>query len=150
MKHPIAIPLAALALATVCCANAGAFERNPFDRSRFAQTEAAGKQAVAAAATEAPASATAAPAAAKPNPAFVELFGKSLLTDKGKKADLTELTGKQTVLTLAKTPADITGGVILRGEIYDIDLSSESVVAEMFANNEKAISDKLFGEGARA
>ena len=63
---------------------------------------------------------------------------------------LTELTGKQTVLTLAKTPADITGGVILRGEIYDIDLSSESVVAEMFANNEKAISDKLFGEGARA
>ena len=98
MKHPIAIPLAALALATVCCANAGAFERNPFDRSRFAQTEAAGKQAVAAAATEAPASATAAPAAAKPNPAFVELFGKSLLTDKGKKADLTELTGKTIAL----------------------------------------------------
>lgn len=75
-----------------------AFERKPFDRSRFAQAEAAGKQAVAAAATESPASATAAPAAVKPTPAFVELFGKSLLTDKGKKADLTELNGKTVAL----------------------------------------------------
>ena len=61
---------------------------------------------------------------------------------------LSELTGADTVLTLDETPAEISGGVILRGEIYDIDLSSEAIVEEVFANNEKAISDKLFGEGA--
>ena len=44
--------------------------------------------------------------------------------------------------------AETDGGVILCGEIYDIDLSIGSIVDEVFANNEKAISDKLFGEGA--
>lgn len=61
---------------------------------------------------------------------------------------LTELTGVATELTLDETAADISGGVILCGEIYDVDLSSEAIVEEVFANNEKAISDKLFGEGA--
>ena len=90
------LPLALLALAAAClCANAGAFERKPFDRSRFAQAEAAGKEAVAAAATEAPAAATAAtPAPAKANPALRGLFGGDLLTHEGKKADLADLNGK--------------------------------------------------------
>lgn len=90
------LPLALLALAAAClCANAGAFERKPFDRSRFAQTEAAGKEAVVAAATEAPAAATAAtPAPAKANPALRGLFGGDLLTHEGKKADLADLNGK--------------------------------------------------------
>jgi len=61
---------------------------------------------------------------------------------------LTALTGKKAEFTLSKTPADISGGVILCGEIYDIDLSSEAIVEEAFAENEKAIADKLFGEGA--
>lgn len=97
MKRPFAFALAALLLAA-SVSRSGAFERKHFDRSRFAQAEAAGKQAVAAAATQSPASAAAAPAAAKPNPAFVELFGKSLLTDKGKKADVAELNGKTVAL----------------------------------------------------
>ena len=61
---------------------------------------------------------------------------------------LTELTGKPTEMALAGENADITGGVLLFGEIYDIDLSVESIVKDVFANNEKAIADKLFGEGA--
>ena len=61
---------------------------------------------------------------------------------------LTGLTGVKTELTLGETPAETDGGVILCGEIYDIDLSIGSIVDEVFANNEKAISDKLFGEGA--
>ena len=90
------IPPAALALALACCiAQAGAFERKPFDRSRFAQTEAAGKEAVAAAATETPASTMAEkPAPAKANPALRGLFGSDLLTHEGKKADLADLNGK--------------------------------------------------------
>ena len=61
---------------------------------------------------------------------------------------LTEITGAKTELTLGEPSAEIDGGVILCGEIYDIDLSIGSIVEEVFANNEKAISDKLFGEGA--
>ncbi|MBP5238931.1 MAG: hypothetical protein ILO64_08100 [Clostridia bacterium] len=61
---------------------------------------------------------------------------------------LTGLTGVKTELTLGETSAETDGGVILCGEIYDIDLSIGSIVDEVFANNEKAISDKLFGEGA--
>ncbi len=94
-RMPIA--LLVLAAAACLCANAGAFERKPFDRSRFAAAEAAGKQAVAAAATEAPAAAAApaaAPAPAKANPALRGLFGRDLLTHEGKKADLAELNGK--------------------------------------------------------
>lgn len=90
--------LAALVLAAACCANANAFERKPFDRSRFAEAEAAGKEAVAAAATEAPAAVATAPAPAEPSSALVELFGKDLLTEKGKKADLAELNGKTIAL----------------------------------------------------
>ena len=96
MKRHIASVLAALVLAAVS-SQASAFERKPFDRSRFAQTEAAGKEAVAAAATEAPASAPAA-VPAEPTPALRENFGKDLLTDKGKKADLAELNGKTIAL----------------------------------------------------
>ena len=90
------LPLALLALAAAClCANAGAFERKPFDRSRFAQTEAAGKEAVAAAATEDPAATPAAtPAPAKANPALRGLFGSDLLTHEGKKANLSDLNDK--------------------------------------------------------
>lgn len=90
------ILLATLSLAAVCCiARAGAFERKSFDRSRFAQTEAAGKEAVAAAAAETPAGPpAAAPAPAKANSALRGLFGGDLLTHEGKKANLAELNGK--------------------------------------------------------
>lgn len=92
------VALLALAAAACLCANAGAFERKPFDRSRFAQTEAAGKQAVADAATEAPAAPAPPAAAAEPKPALREFFGKDLLTAKGKKADLADLNGKTIAL----------------------------------------------------
>lgn len=96
MKRPFAFAIATLLL-TALAAQAAAFERKPFDRSRFAQTEAAGKQAVAAAATGAPAEAPAGKPA-EPTPALRELFGEALLTDKGKKADLSELNGKTIAL----------------------------------------------------
>ncbi|MDD4125017.1 MAG: V-type ATP synthase subunit E family protein [Eubacteriales bacterium] len=58
---------------------------------------------------------------------------------------VTAKTGIKTVMTLADEYADIDGGLILCGEKYDVDLSFDAVLDEVFSNNEKAISDKLFG-----
>ncbi len=58
-----------------------------------------------------------------------------------------EKTGKKTVMTLDTENADIDGGLILCGEIFDIDLSFEAILDDMFETSQNTIAEKLFGKG---
>ena len=60
---------------------------------------------------------------------------------------ISEKTGKKTVMTLDSENADIEGGLILCGEIFDIDLSYEAILDDMFESSLCSIADKLFGKG---
>ena len=60
---------------------------------------------------------------------------------------ISEKTGKTTVMTLDGEKADIDGGLILCGEIFDIDLSYEAVLDDMFESSRSTIAEKLFGKG---
>lgn len=70
-----------------------------------------------------------------------------LLSDWSKK--ITELTKIPTSLTLGDEDADILGGMYLQSKLYDIDLSYEARVDELFEENRKSIADRLFAEGGR-
>lgn len=58
-----------------------------------------------------------------------------------------EKTGKETVMTIGEKDADIEGGLILCGEIFDVDLSYEAVLDDMFESKLNTIAEKLFGKG---
>jgi nucleoredoxin len=90
-----AFALLAAAFLTMLVLPASAFERKSFDRSRFARPDFT-DPAVAAKPATAPNAATARPA--EPDSGLVELFGDSLLTAKGKPADLASLNGKTIAL----------------------------------------------------
>jgi vacuolar-type H+-ATPase subunit E/Vma4 len=61
---------------------------------------------------------------------------------------VSERRGKAVIFTLDDEPADIEGGVILVGEEYDVDLSYDAILDEIFQQNEKEIADSLFGAKA--
>lgn len=88
--RPLHLAAAVLGLLAL---SAAAFERKHFDRSRFARPDFTDPASAAAPNT------TSAPAKpAEPDPGLVELFGDSLLTAKGKPADLASLNGKTVAL----------------------------------------------------
>lgn len=80
-------------------------------------------------------------------------FAKSAFGDKGLLTEywakkLSKERGEDVSFTVCDEPADIEGGIILCGENYDIDLSYDAVLDEVFEQNEKEIADCLFGTKA--
>lgn len=63
-------------------------------------------------------------------------------------AAASEKCGEKVTFLLDKNFAKISGGVILCGENYDVDLSVEALLKEVFEENEKKIADCLFDTGA--
>ena len=64
-----------------------------------------------------------------------EYWGKLLSDERNEKVSV----------TVSDEPADIDGGIILCGDEYDIDLSFDAILDEIFEQNEKEIADSLFG-----
>lgn len=63
---------------------------------------------------------------------------------------LTKERGVLTTFTLDERYASIDGGVILCGEVYDVDLSYNTILREAFTAYEKEIADCLFENGENA
>lgn len=54
--------------------------------------------------------------------------------------------GTDAVWTLSQTPADISGGFLVATEDYDVDLSFDALLSELFEAHEKEIADVLFAD----
>jgi vacuolar-type H+-ATPase subunit E/Vma4 len=72
------------------------------------------------------------------------IFRDKLLGDYWSKL-LSDERNEKVSVSVSDEPADIDGGVILCGDEYDIDLSYDAILDEIFEQNEKEIADSLFG-----
>ena len=54
--------------------------------------------------------------------------------------------GTDAVWTLSQTPADISGGFLVSTPQYDVDLSFDALLSELFEEHEKEIADVLFAD----
>lgn len=55
--------------------------------------------------------------------------------------------GAPLTLTLGENDAPIDGGFLLCGETYDMDLSLDALLSDIFEQHEKQIADRLFAAG---
>ena len=58
--------------------------------------------------------------------------------------------GAPLTLTLDENAAPIDGGFLLCGETYDMDLSLDALLSDIFEQHEKQIADCLFAAGKDA
>lgn len=63
---------------------------------------------------------------------------------------LTDKRNESVSIAVSGEPVDIDGGIILCGENYDIDLSFDAILDEVFEQNENEIAGCLFGTKASA
>ena len=60
-----------------------------------------------------------------------------------------EQSGRDVTFILGETPADIDGGILLEGDVYDVDLSYDTLLDGVMEQHGKAVLDCLFGTGER-
>ncbi|HHX79708.1 MAG TPA: hypothetical protein GX692_01390 [Acholeplasmataceae bacterium] len=80
---------------------------------------------------------------------FLRLFSESKEDEKGNTLldKLNRDLGREFSLTLSKEPAEITGGFLVIGKAFDVDLSFETILNTLQEKHEAEIAELLFAKG---